>query len=235
MYVAAAFVVVVGLALLVPGLTGVYRSLKADIPRSVVRVFGLEINVSEALVVTVLGLVIVVGAFPASNWLESNMDRIVGGDTPSAGPLTPSVSPSTTASALPDPDESGRISGLKDGAKVTSPIAVLQGWANIKAGRSAWILIRPNNNRFYTVTNSPAPLALESGGRWLVRYVGVGTGHNDIGKRYELFLVSAPAKESEILQGLRRRPQGKHAAELLEFPRDAVALDRVSIRLAAVD
>jgi hypothetical protein len=156
-------------------------------------------------VIAVAALIVVVGA--AALWA-----------------LAATRSPSAPAAR----QSSGRFLTPVDGAQVTSPTG-LTGVVTVPSERDVWVLIRPPDRNFYTMTTDPVPV--DRDGRWTLSEVGVGRGPGDAGLAYDLYLVSEPAGGG-IASAVRQLPPDRHAARFSRLPADATVLHSVSVRLA---
>jgi hypothetical protein len=131
---------------------------------------------------------------------------------------------------LPSPVEGvGELKVPADGSEVVSPFTA-EGVATTPE-RSLWLLVRPDNNRLYTTFDMP--IEVRPDGTWDLPPLRVGRGPEDIGRRFALLLVSAPATDSEIERRLNDRPPEDSAAVFSELPSDSTELDRITVELVA--
>jgi hypothetical protein len=121
----------------------------------------------------------------------------------------------------------GEIHVPADGSEVVNPF-IARGVATTPK-RSLWLLVRPDNNRLYTTFDMP--IDVRPDGTWDLPLLRVGQGPEDIGRRYALLLVSAPAIDSEIERRLNGRLPEEFAAVFSELPSDSTELDRITVEL----
>ncbi len=160
-----------------------------------------------------------IGALPALVSVLVTIATIVLRDSGPAPPTPP-----------PDVQASGNIVDPQPGQAVVSPIDV-RGVASTLEDQVLWVLVKPRNNHYYTVTTDPGPVDVDARGKWIVRTVGLGKGAKDKGKPYDLVLVVAPRAGSELADAVARKGS-RMAADLgQQLPIDTQELDRVTVTL----
>lgn len=128
------------------------------------------------------------------------------------------------------PASSGEIATPQPDSRVASPLDV-GGSASVAADDELWLLLKSRNNSFYTVTNEPAPIIVDANGDWTVHTVGVGKDADDIGKRYELYLVASP-RGGPIAAAVQGKPLERRSVEFAALPTATTVLDSVAIQLS---
>ncbi len=127
-------------------------------------------------------------------------------------------------------EPSGRFIEPPADARVSNRIDV-HGVARVPEGNEVWVLLRPPDNAFYTVTAHPAPLTVAANGQWTLRGVGLGKDAGDVGRQYELVLVAIDGGEFD--QAVATGRVGRLSARFERLPPKAELLDSVTVRLAS--
>lgn len=130
------------------------------------------------------------------------------------------------------PVSSGEFATPEPDSRVASPLDV-RGSASVAADDELWLLLKSRNNSFYTVTNEPAPITVDANGDWTVHTVGVGKDADDVGKRYELYLVASP-RGGSLASAVQEKPPERHSVGFAELPTDTTVLDSVAIQLSGL-
>ncbi len=151
-------------------------------------------------------------------------------------PGGPPPTPTATATATPSSDPSVRPEAPKDavgafvtpadGSSVASPVAV-SGTASIPEDVAVWLMVRPDDGRFYFAERRPLQV---SGDRWK-RSARLGRDDGDLGRAYELVLVATPSTGSNFHKAIERAEAEGGSASVDALPADSQRLAGVTVRL----
>lgn len=160
----------------------------------------LAVVVTALLAVTTLVALTVYPALVAPNPPQGQATPLGSTSSPTSTPTVTSTSKSTSTPP-PLPDTATILSPANNSSAPHN--LTVAGQAAIATGRSLWLILRPTSGDGFYVT-SLKPVSVSANGTF-TSSVGVGRGSCDIGRRYEVFAISAPSN-GIIARRLRANP-----------------------------